>query len=320
MTRLIFILFVLLNFQSFGQNSKIQVVTSDIQLFWTAFNQLSHAKNRKDSIQILNDNFINKVSLGLSEYFKYDKSIQNIAEKYIDIIQRFPKYYKSIRYSTLNQQDNLKKIEKVIRKYRIVYPTLTLPKITLGVGFFGTNGLRVDDSSNVFIGTEYYFSRSTNFDEFGSKPVFLQPANTISETVIHEITHSNLTNRDSTLLFRFLGEGAGVFMTTLIAGDMSLTGPGGIPQELVNYISINKTSLFKDFEKDIYKPYNDDTVNKWIYGDDKLGYPNLLNYGLGYLICKAYYDNSSDKTLAIREIVTLKNYKKIWIESGMGQK
>ena len=78
--------------------------------------------------------------------------------------------------------------------------------------------------------------------------------------------------------------------------------------------------LFTDFEKDIYKSRNDSSVNKWLYGDDKLKYPNLLNYGLGYLICNAYYDNSSDKTKAIREIVILKNYKNIWTESRIGQK
>lgn len=320
MTKSILLISLLVHFQSFGQNPRNEVVISDIQLFWKSYDLLSNAKNRKDSVQTFNENYINKVSAGLSEYFKYDKSIQNVAEKYIDLIQRFPNYYRSIRYSTVNQEGNSKKIKKIISKYRLIFPTLNIPKITLGVGFFGTGGLRVDDSSNVFIGTEYYFSKSADFKEFGSKPTFLHPANTIPEVAIHEITHTNLKNADSTMLFSCLGEGAGVFMTTLIAGNKALTGPGGIPEKLLSYILSNRNSLFEDFEEDIYKLKNDSSVSKWFYGNDELNYPSLLNYGLSYFICKSYYDNSPDKSKAIREIVTLKNYKNIWTESRIGQK
>ena len=320
MTKSNLLIFVFLTFQSLGQSPKNEIVKSDIQLFWTTFDLLSNAKNRRDSIQILNENYLNKVSVGLLEYFKYDKSIENVAEKYVDFIQRFPKYYKSIRCSTIEQKSNLREIGRIIKIYKLIFPPLNIPKITLGVGFFGTPGLRVDDSSNVFIGTEYYFSKSANFKEFGSKPIFLHPSNTIPEVVIHEITHTNLKNSDSTLLFSCLGEGGAVFMTTLIAGNKALTGPGGIPKKLLSYISSNEKSLFKDFEKDIFKPRNDNSANKWLYGDEKLNYPSLLNYGLGFLICKAYYNNSSDKTKAIREIITLKNYKNIWTESRIGKK
>ena len=313
---------LLVHFHSFGQNPKNEVVTSDIQLFWTSYDLLSTAKDKEDSIRILREKYIEKISDGLTAYFRYTDKNNNrdIAEKYMNLLNRYSIYYKSIRNSTIDQANNIKKIENVIKKYKSIYSVLIVPKITLGIGFFGTPGLRFDDSSNVFIGTEYYYTESANFNEFGEKPWYLNPKSTIPETTIHEITHSNLKNTDSTLLYSSLGEGAGVFMTSLIAGEKALTGPGGIPKTLLDYITQNKDNLFEDFEKDLNKIYGDKTAMKWFYGDEALKYPKLLYYGLGYFIHKAYYDKALDKTKAIKEIITLKNYKTIWAESHIGQK
>lgn len=59
----------------------------------------------------------------------------------------------------------------------------------------------------------------------------------------------------------------------------------------------------------------------WMGQGDKTppGVPADLGYWMGYKICKAFYDRSTDKKAAVREILLFKDPKAFLDSSGFGR-
>ncbi|RYY20223.1 MAG: hypothetical protein EOO04_20450 [Chitinophagaceae bacterium] len=56
----------------------------------------------------------------------------------------------------------------------------------------------------------------------------------------------------------------------------------------------------------------------WIANSDQetAERPADLGYLIGYQICKAYYENHSDKKQAVHDILNIRNYREFYEKSG----
>ena len=57
----------------------------------------------------------------------------------------------------------------------------------------------------------------------------------------------------------------------------------------------------------------------WLYSSQE-GRPNDLGYWMGYQITKAYFEKKSNKIEAVRDIMTIKDFKGFLDESGYAEK
>ena len=74
------------------------VVTSDIDLFWKTFDKVTLEKDSIKQVEIVQNEYIDKGSVGL------EKIVENrnySAEQYVQLINKYPKYWKSIKPNTL---------------------------------------------------------------------------------------------------------------------------------------------------------------------------------------------------------------------------
>ena len=132
--------------------------------------------------------------------------------------------------------------------------------------------------------------------------------NNIPYIVAHELIHFQQKNwsENPTLLQQSIIEGSADFLGKLISGTNT-------NQQVNNYGNKNEEKLCKEFIKRM------DSTNyvDWLYGvsgkDDR---PNDLGYWIGYKITEQYFKNSTDKKLAVRDILDIKDYKAFLNKSG----
>ncbi|MEO1714935.1 MAG: DUF2268 domain-containing putative Zn-dependent protease, partial [Bacteroidota bacterium] len=126
--------------------------------------------------------------------------------------------------------------------------------------------------------------------------------------VIHECMHfqQNKAPRSYNLLEQSIVEGSADFIAELVTGRL------GDP-ELYRYCDQRKEELLGEFTKQMYEmDYGD-----WLYQGKVSDKPGDIGYWVGYQICKAIYEQASDKKLAINRLLNNTDYESLMIESGL---
>jgi uncharacterized protein YjaZ len=82
------------------------------------------------------------------------------------------------------------------------------------------------------------------------------------------------------------------------------------------YAEAHETELWSDFRRDIHSR----NYGRWFYNgrspSARGDRPADLGYWVGYRIAKAYYDRQADKTRAIRDILTIRDFDGFLAASG----
>ncbi|ANH80818.1 hypothetical protein A8C56_07350 [Niabella ginsenosidivorans] len=156
----------------------------------------------------------------------------------------------------------------------------------------------------VLIGTELATGTSvtdvSDFKDDWYRSVFAHNSlNSIVRLNIHEYVHTQQKiNNSIQLLNQVIKEGSCDFITELVLGRPLQT----------NYISfgnLHSDKIKKKFKQEMF--LNLEFEGNWLYNGIQRGDSSDLGYYIGYEICKSYYNNSSDKTKAIKDIIEL-NY------------
>ncbi len=115
------------------------------------------------------------------------------------------------------------------------------------------------------------------------------------------------------LLFMALMEGGADFLA-----DLALNNNNPMNSEQNAYGMKHEAELWREFKKD----YEDGVFdgNDWFYSPGRGGRPKDLGYFIGKRICQSYYAKATDKRIALRTLVELKNPKEILKQSGYGEK
>ena len=277
-----------------------QLITSDIDNFWKAFDAGSPG-NRRASFQ---RDYFEKGSAGL-QAFKRARIDQC---SLIETIAAHPGFYAAIRQSTLRVESMKPQIRASFRKLKSLYPDAVFPDVYFLIGCMNSAGTTAD--AGLLIGTEMYGRTpaipQSELDSWLKQ--VLKPIELVPQIVAHELIHyqQHYPAGEKTLLRESIKEGSADFIGELISG-------GNINSGLHVYADAKERELWDEFRRDM----NGTDLNKWLYqGESASDRPADLGYYVGYRICEAYYRNAKDKKRAIREILQVNDFARFLRDSG----
>ncbi|HEY5772705.1 MAG TPA: DUF2268 domain-containing putative Zn-dependent protease, partial [Chitinophagaceae bacterium] len=290
------LLLFILSFTSKAQKDQ-KVFTADIDNFWIAYDSIQSTKDSLKQIDFIQKLYIDKGTKGLKAFM----AVRNYtAILWVQLIRLYPKFWNSIRPNTLTAKSYAPEIEKSITKFKELYPDLKEAKMYFTVGGLRSGGTTMNDL--VLIGSEIATGNaSTDVSEFSNKwleGVFKnQQANNIVPLNIHEYVHTQQKGDPDNLLGQAIKEGACDFITELVIGRL-------MQNNYIVYGREHETELKEQFKKEMFTSYS----SNWLYNGSNATTVADLGYFMGYTICKSYYNNSTDKKKAIKEIIEL-NFK-----------
>lgn len=287
---------LLLTAFSIKSYSQKTVFTRDIDNFWIAYDSVKTTKDTARQLQIIQSLYIDKGTEGLKSFIQVRHYTDTL---YVKLINKYPKFWASIRPNTLLSKNMAGQLEHHIQKLKNIYPQLRPAEIYFAIGGLNTGG--TTDSNKVLIGTEMAMGDSTvDVSEFKSKwygQVFKKQAtDNVVSLNIHEYIHTQQNGEPGNLLAQSIMEGSCDFMAELVMGKPMQTA-------YVSYGLLHEAELKEQFKTEMRsKDYS-----KWLYNGGDASTVADLGYFMGYQICKSYYRNAVDKKKAVKNIIEL-NY------------
>ena len=155
-------IFALFGCEEKTDKSNQNIITSDIDNFWNAYDKIITTKDTIQQTYFLKNLFLDKASKGQKSMIR----ARNYSEQeYIYSINNFPKFWSSIRYETYKAKTLCKELKLGIEKLKLLYPKLKPAKIYFTIGALRSNGTTLDNS--VLIGSELAFAnKNTPTEEF----------------------------------------------------------------------------------------------------------------------------------------------------------
>ncbi len=286
------------------ENAK-EISTLDLKHFWEAYDQLASAKTMQDSVDIIQSLYLDRATDGLKEF---QKVRYFSAEFFVERIGKYKKYYQSVRNNTMLilAMDDL---GLVITDFKKRYPAARTAKICFAIGPMSTGGTIYNNY--VLIGLEMIagskdcdLSEITNGNlksDFMSRNAADITAH-IKETVVHEYVHTQqkkVANEacNCPLLENIIKEGVASYISEKLLLQKKENG--------------NRADLYvKAHEKELWQELKSELCNsnfsKWLFNAaSSKDRPGDLGYRIGYYIAEAYYENSTDKDLAFKEMIEM---------------
>ncbi|HET8860324.1 DUF2268 domain-containing putative Zn-dependent protease [Marivirga sp.] len=280
---------------------KSQLISSDIQLFYKAFDLA--VKDTTNAKVIFKQIYFASGSLGLKDFYK---SKIHSKEKFADFVIRHKNFYSSIRNNIADLSDLETEISKSFKKFETLYPEAVFPDIYFLIGRFSSNG--TISKNGLLIGTEI-LSRTPNTNTKNWNKDILRISmerNHIPVTVAHELVHFNQNGMEkgNTLLWKSIREGSAEFIAEIISGQTDADFKDFEGQEI---------KIWNDFENDMDKSI----WNSWQQASEKR--PRNAGYWAGYIICKAYYEQIGNKSKAIDDILNIQDYNDFYNKSKVDE-
>ncbi|MGI9034516.1 MAG: Ig-like domain-containing protein [Pyrinomonadaceae bacterium] len=296
-----YILAIVLNFLLltglFAQNTQ-NIVTTDIDNFWSAYDKIITTKDNAEQLEYLNKLFIEKGTLGLKGIMQ---AREYTPQEYVDAINKYPLFWKSIRENTLKAKSFAKEIEIGISRLKKLYPELKPANIYFTIGVLRTGGTTI--GNNVLIGSEISLAdENTDISElpenFNNLKTYFKsnPINGIVFANVHEFVH---TQQKTTVCDNLLGqsvmEGVAEFLAT-----KALETPSGSPA--IAYGKSNEPKIKNAFAGEMFNPF----YGFWLYSNAQNEFNTRdLGYYVGYTIAEKFYEKAKDKKLAVKEMIEL---------------
>ena len=278
-----------------GQNGP-DVFTSDIDNFWIAFDSVQTIKEKSVQIEVMQSVYIDKATFGLKMFME----LRNFdAGKLVEAINKYPKFWRSIRGNTMTVKRALPAIEANIQKFKLIYPELRAAKMYFVISAVKAAGVGQD--SIALIGSEIAMGdKNTDVSEFPDKRLanFFKPKDSVDiiPVAIHEYVHTQQKTEGKILLGEAIYEGACDFITELV-----------LKRRLINSYLIYGRKHEKTLKQQFKTEMLAEDLSNWLYNGATTKTMGDLGYFMGYAICKAYYRHSDNKSTAIKEIIGL-NY------------
>ena len=284
-----------------------QLVTSDINLFWRAYDLA--AKDPAHAEAIYQREYFDKGSAGLQDYFQL--KIES-AKAFVENQRAKPAFYRSIRANTLHIATFTAQIRAGFVKLKQLYPEAHFPNVYFVIGCWtsgGTasgNGMLIGADQkcrtpDVALGELSLWERN-NFGTLDGLPGL----------VAHEHIHYiQKQSNDPSLLKGAINEGMADFMAGLTTGQ----NPN---QRLQAYGLAHEKEIWADFTKEMAgKSWKNWIANNRQETADK---PADLGYFVGYRICQSYYQEMADKQQAVHDILNISDYPAFLAKSRYAEK
>ncbi len=283
-----------------GDPKQARLVTTDVQNFWRAYD-LAERTAKNDTIrrrQIYRDRYVANASPGLQDYYAY--KIGSI-DDFVRTHDKLPKFYAAIRPNTLQVEKQKPQMMQSFANFKAIYPDAKFPPVYFVIGRFSSGGTATNNgliigldqdcrTPNVPTGELSLWQRN-NFTDLQALP----------HVVAHELIHFQQAGlaADTTLLRAVLVEGMADFLGELISGKVA-------NPRLAVYAKGRERQIWADFKKEMHL----DRARNWIANgsQETADKPADLGYWVGYFICRAYYEQASDKKKAVHDILNIKDY------------
>ncbi|WP_306351111.1 DUF2268 domain-containing putative Zn-dependent protease [Flavobacterium sp. '19STA2R22 D10 B1'] len=288
------ILTVLLSTHSFSQKTQ-KIYTSDIDNFWTAYDSVQQVSDFSKKINLINKLYIDKGTKGLKAFMETRQYNDTL---WVELIEKYPKFWNSIRANTLSVKKKTADFEKVIENLKRLYPELKDAEMYFTIGGLRSGG--TVKGNMVLIGAEIatgdYLTDVSEFKNNWLKNVFAeQSLDNITSLNIHEYIHTQQNEgKGSMLLNQCISEGSCDFITELVMQNT-------LQRKYLSYGNEHEKKIKESFKKEMFSS----DFSNWLYNGDQKEESADLGYYIGYEICKAYYNQSKDKKKAIKEIIEL---------------
>ena len=191
-----------------------RIVTEDIPRFWAAYD----ASTPETRVAALQRDYFDPGSPGLDDFLGLKiGSVERMAA----VLDRRPRFYASIRSSTLRAHEAEPAVRAAFRRMEALYPDAVYPDVYFLIGGMSAGGTA--SRRGLLIGTEF-FSRTPEMPEDELTDwhrAVLAPVETLPLIVAHELIHylQDLDMLDRTLLNRALLEGSADYLGRLISED-----------------------------------------------------------------------------------------------------
>jgi len=215
---LIALLYLLISAGCKPQKSKsVNVISADIDKFWMAFDTISQQTDSLKKMQLLEELYLSKGSLGLQgiiEAKRYQK------EEFLNMIDNYPRFLQSVRPNTQKAKQLSSDLEGGIEKLKAIYPELHAAKIYFTIGAMRSGGTTRD--SLVLIGSELAMvDHQTDISEFEGRMkdwaenyIATKPLDNIVLLNVHEYVHTQQNPIPNNLLYQCVYEGIAEFVST----------------------------------------------------------------------------------------------------------
>lgn len=285
---------------------KVQIVTSDIPRFWTAFDSVANAPKR--SVELYDRLYFKDATYGLG-IFK--EAAIGSSEEFAAKIDKYRLYYQSIRKNTLSIDSKIPEMRRSLRKLKKLYPQTLFPDVYIVMGSMGSGGRSMNEG--LFLGAEVNCadenSNFTNISPSFSKVLKSLTLSGMPSLVVHELVHyqQKYTDTSKNVLSRAIVEGSADFICKLATGATA--------NELLHkYGDRHERELWTQFSRDLYSQ----DIQKWFYYPATETRPADLGYYIGFKITEAYYQKAKDKKKAISEILNIADFRSFLEKSGYG--
>lgn len=279
----------------FGQNNTAKIVTTDIDNFWVAYDQIIQSSDSSERIQLINELYINKGTEGLKGLI----SVRRYEDyEFVNNILNYPNYWNSIRANSTYLLKDTEQIEKYLTKLKELYPELKPADIYFSIGAFRSAGTYEGDK--VLFGAEFILAQKNAV----LKELPERIRNVITEyapyniplNAVHEYIHTQQKSwENNEIIDLCVAEGVAEFISTLIT-EKPLSPP----------VSYGKQHSEKVLERFMVEVFRDNDVWNWLWNENQNELKiNDLGYYIGYEICERYYNNATDKKKAIKDLIEL---------------
>ncbi len=280
-----------------AQKQFANIYTTDIDNFWQAYDRIATTKDSAQQYQYLHQFFLDKGTPGLKAMMKVR---DYTAKEYVDAINRYPRFWQSIRPNMLKAKQFSADIAANVQKLKVLYPALKPAPVYFTVGVFRSGGTTLDGM--VLIGSESTLTdEHTIMDEFPANFNTVQfaktnPINNVVFTNVHEYVHTQQkTTTADNLLGQCVLEGVAEFLAEKATGKISQ-----LPA--ISYGKTHAERIRQVFAGQLFNA----TEGFWLYSNMSNQF-NMrdLGYYVGHAICEKYYNRASDKKQAIKEMIEL---------------
>lgn len=294
------------NQKASGDPDAAKLVTSDIHNFWRAFDQAKP----ENAVEVFEREYFKPGSIGLNDFTKLRlKNAKNLTAR----VNQYRTYYESARASTLKIESMQPKIRASFYALKYLYPEAVFPDVYFVIGMLSTGG--TTSGRALLIGSEMYGRTPAAPEETLSDwlKYVLAPVENVPAVVAHELIHfqqKGIFQSRATLLAQSINEGSADFLGELISG-------GNINAHLFVYGDPREKELWREFKTAM----SGKDTSKWLYNGGSIkDRPADLGYYIGYKITEAYYKQATDKRLAIKAILEIKDFEQFLKDSGYEKK
>ena len=289
-----------------GDPDAAKLITTDVENFWRCYDKAAP----ENLAEVLERDYLKPGSPGLKDFLRLRITD---ADALARTVSAAPKYYASIRESTLRVPALEKRIRASFYALKHLYPDAVFPDVYFVIGRMNSGG--TTSARGLLIGTEM-FARTPKTPDAEltewHKQVLVAVEN-LPLIVAHELIHfqqKHPRERKSSLLAQSVIEGGADFLGELISGDH-------INRHLHAYGNEREVALWNEFRKEM----DGNKASGWLYnGADTKGRPADLGYYVGYKVVESYYAQALDKRSAIKEILTIEDFSKFLKASGYEEK